>query len=91
VQLLCTNHIDPAISCPILIACLQHKDFGVRANALNAMITQKSWGDAERDAIAECITDTNAGVRANAIFALNLFPRDKLSSASTNLTHLRSS
>jgi hypothetical protein len=27
-----------------------------------------------------------SGVRANAIFALNLFPRDKLSSASTNLT-----
>jgi hypothetical protein len=27
-----------------------------------------------------------SGVRANAIFALNLFLRDKLSSASTNLT-----
>jgi hypothetical protein len=27
-------------------------------------------------------------VRANAIFALNLFPKDKLSSASTNLTQV---
>jgi HEAT repeat protein len=88
VQLLCTNHIDPAISGPILIACLQHKEFGVRANALNAMITQRSWSEAARDAIIQCIADPNPGVRANAMFALNLFPVDKLGSASTNLTQV---
>lgn len=67
---------------------LHHKNLGVRANTLNAMITQRSWGEAERDAIIQCIADPNPGVRANAMFALNLFPNDKLRSASTNLAQV---
>lgn len=86
VQLLCTNHIDPAVSGPILVGCLRHKDWGVRGNTLNAMISQRSWGDAERDAIVQALFDPSAGVRGNAMFTLNLFPRSRLSATSTNLT-----
>jgi hypothetical protein len=85
VQLFCTNHVDPAISRPILLACLQHKEAGVRANTLNGMIIQRSWGDAERDAIVQCISDPDPGVRCNAMFALNCFPKERLNAASSNL------
>ena len=74
VQLLCAHHIDPAVSGPIILASLRHAEAGVRGNTLNAVIINRSWGVAQSDAIVQCLSDTNASVRANAMFTLTCFP-----------------
>ncbi|MFO1499216.1 MAG: hypothetical protein U1G07_12615 [Verrucomicrobiota bacterium] len=78
IQLLCTNFIEPSISGPLLVSCLKDKEAGVRANTLNALIINRSWDDAARDAIIQCTDDPSPQVRGNAMFALNSFPVEKL-------------
>jgi hypothetical protein len=85
VELLCTHHIDPAVSAPILVGCLRHPEAGVRGNCLNAVIANRSWGAAQRDAIVQCLSDPNPSVRANAMFALTLFPTAVLAAAPPSL------
>lgn len=96
VHLLCTKHVEPAVAIPILIGCLKDKDWGVRGNAMNAVIAniilyddspanKELWRELHPEVIA-CLSDTNRHVRSGALVTVALLIQyKKLDPKSPNL------
>jgi hypothetical protein len=74
------NNRDPDASVMLLRGLLKDSNWGIRMNALNMLIMQRAFARPARPDILQCTNDTNAGVRANADYALLFaFPKQPTS------------
>ena len=64
------NNREPNASVLLLRGLLKDDNFGVRANAINMLIMQRTFAKPARKEILQRANDSDAGVRANATYAL---------------------
>lgn len=87
VEALGRNNREPHAAVVLLRGLLKDHEPGIRANALNMLIMQRAFASAARADILRCVNDPDAGVRANAKFALTFaFPEQVASGAVSKST-----
>jgi hypothetical protein len=80
VEALGRNHREPDASVMLLRGLLKDSNSGIRANVLNMLIMQRTFAQPARGDILQCTNDPDAGVRANADYALLFaFPKQPAS------------
>ena len=80
VEALGRNNREPDASVMLLRGLLKDSSSGIRANVLNMLIMQRAFAQPARRDILQCTNDPDAGVRANADYALLFaFPKQPAS------------